>query len=104
MDREADVQRIEDVHARFGYFADKKRMANKIKDSRYDLPGEMPDTEDEAMSTDFEIDEGDPIDTTIYKRYRMLQSRAKEDEKYVNEQLGELTTLFRQAAHEDPKD
>ena len=98
------MQRIEDVHARFGYFKDKKRMANKIKDSRYDLPGEMPDTEDEAMSTDFEIDEGDPIDTTIYRRYRLMQSKAKEDEKYVNEQLDELGTLMRQAANEEPKE
>jgi len=44
MDREIDLQRIEDVHARFDYFGDKNRMENKIKDERFDLTKEMPDT------------------------------------------------------------
>jgi hypothetical protein len=41
-------------------------MWNKIKDKRYDLPGEIPDTEDEAWTTDFEIDVA-PEYTDIYR-------------------------------------
>ena len=64
--QEKDLQRIEDVHARFDKFADKRLMWNKIKDKRYDLPGEIPDTEDEAWTTDFEIDVA-PEYTDIYR-------------------------------------
>ena len=41
-------------------------MANKVKDKRYDLAGPAPDTEDEAWTTDFEVDV-DPADTEIYQ-------------------------------------
>ena len=52
-------------------------MANKIKDKRYD--GEMPEqTEDEAWTTDFDDDGISPLDTEIYKKYRMIQHDRKE--------------------------
>lgn len=54
--KEVDTQRIDDVHERFDYFKDEGRMARKIKDPRFDLKGELPDTEDECFTTDF--DEG----------------------------------------------
>lgn len=71
MDREFEVQRIDDVHERFGYFADEARMKNKVKDKRYDLPGLAPDTEDEAFTTEFEVDV-DPADTELYKQYKLM--------------------------------
>ena len=46
-------------------------MRNKIKDKRYDLPGHKEDTEDEAFSTDFDIDVN-PADTQLYHHYRLM--------------------------------
>ena len=77
MDREIDLQRIEDVHARFDYFGDKNRMENKIKDERFDLTKEMPDTQDEAFSTEFEEEDIEPADTEIYRQYRLMQREKK---------------------------
>lgn len=52
--KEFDIQRIDDVHERFDYFKEEGKMARKIKDHRYDLKGEIPDTEDECFTTDFD--------------------------------------------------
>jgi hypothetical protein len=70
------MQRIEDVHTRFDYFGDKRLMANKLKDARFDLPGEIPDTEDENFSTDFDVDVN-PADTELYRHYKILQMETK---------------------------
>ena len=103
MDREADVQKIEDVHTRFDYFKDKKRMENKIKDPRFDLTGELPDTEDEALTTDFEIeaDADDPIDATLYKRYKMIQSRLKRDADDIQKDLDSYTEQMKAEVNGD---
>ena len=71
LDKEVDIQRVEDVHDRFGYFDDEKNTRNKIKDKRYDLPGFAPDTEDEAFSTDFDVDLN-PADTEMYRHYKLM--------------------------------
>ena len=85
--QEYDTQRVDDVHERFGYFKDERRMANKIKDKRYDITGELPETEDELFSTEFEIDEMAPEDATLYKRYKLMSYRTKMDDKQVKEQM-----------------
>lgn len=82
--REKDIQRIEDVHERFGYFADEGRMRNKIKDKRFDLPEEIPDTEDEAFTTEFEDSDIAEEDTELYRMYRMMQSRSRLDQEYLD--------------------
>jgi len=61
-------------------------MKNKIKDPRYDLAGEIPDSEDEAFSTDFDVDVN-PADTEIYRQYKIMQLNVKVDQKHVDEQL-----------------
>lgn len=61
-------------------------MKNKIKDPRYDLTGELPDSEDEAFSTDFDVDVN-PADTEIYRQYKIMQLNVKVDQKHVDEQL-----------------
>ncbi len=53
-------------------------MFNKIKDKRYDLPGKIPDSEDEAFTTDFEVDM-EPENTELYKQYKFMQSEALVD-------------------------
>ena len=80
--KEADIDRIEKVHARFDYFADKGQMSNKIKDPRFDLPGDIPDSEDEAWTTDFD-GEVDAQDIELYKMYRLMQLRQKDDKKHL---------------------
>ena len=64
-------------------------MRNKVKDPRYDLPGESPDSEDEAFSTDFDVDVN-PADTEMYRQYKIMQLNVKVDQKYVDEQLENL--------------
>jgi len=64
-------------------------MRNKVKDPRYDLPGERPDSEDEAFSTDFDVDVN-PADTEMYRQYKIMQLNVKVDQKYVDEQLENL--------------
>jgi len=66
LNQESDVQRVDDVHERFDYFKDDKRMANKKKDPRFDLIGELPDTEDELFSSDNDMDQMTPQDAELY--------------------------------------
>mmetsp|Transcript_22351 Transcript_22351/g.27469 ORF Transcript_22351/g.27469 Transcript_22351/m.27469 type:complete len:114 (+) Transcript_22351:818-1159(+) len=89
--QEVDLQRIEDVHDRFGYFKQENRMANKVKDKRYDLATDhIPDTEDECFTTEFEIDDMDPQDIELYKRYKLMHESIKEDQEYIDEQMAIL--------------
>lgn len=55
-DNEGDEQLYQRVHDRFLRYGDKAMMENKIKDKRFDHGGPAPDSEDEAFSTDFDID------------------------------------------------
>ena len=71
LDKEFDEQRIYDVHERFDYLKNDQKMANKIKDARYDITGQLPDSEDEAFTTDLEVD-FDPADQEMYKQYKLL--------------------------------
>ena len=86
LDREHDEQQIEDIHARFGYFGDEQKMANKIKDKRFDLAGAAQDTEDEVYTTDFDVD-ADPEDAELYRRYKIMQVESKMDQNYYDEQV-----------------
>lgn len=62
-------------------------MANKVKDPRYDITGELPETEDELFSTDFEMDDMAPQDAELYRRYKMMSYRTKHEEKVIDEQM-----------------
>ena len=65
LDRELDVQKIEDVHERFEYLYNKDYMANKPKDPRYDTTEALPNTEEEEFSTDLDEDVN-PADQELY--------------------------------------
>lgn len=92
LDKEYDINKLNQVADRFNYFANDKNMRNKIKDKRYDLPGHKEDTEDEAFSTDFDIDVN-PADTQLYHHYRLMQMRQKEDMAAIEEKLTKLNAL-----------
>jgi len=81
---ELDLQRIEDVHERFGYFKDANRMSNKRRDPRFDLPGSVPDTEDEMFTTDFEGDDVEPENLELYKQYKIMQQKTKMEQKEID--------------------
>ena len=51
-------------------------MERKIKDERYDLKGELPDSEDEIIFSD---EFSDPEADLIYKKYKMMNYEAKND-------------------------
>ena len=64
-------------------------MENKIKDARYD--GKMPeDTDDEAFTTDFEGDGISPLDTEIYRKYRLIQLEKQEAQKDIDARLKKM--------------
>lgn len=52
-------------------------MSNKIKDPRFDGTKGEDDWDDEAWTTDFEDDDLNPMDTEIYKSYRLMQKEQK---------------------------
>ena len=101
-DKEFDWQKIEDVHDRFGYLKNEKKMATKVKDKRYDLPGFVPDTEDEAFSTDLEVDM-DPADTEIYRHYRLVNHEIKEEQKEIDASIHELRKYMEASTRGDLK-
>lgn len=74
-------------------------MANKVKDPRYDITGELPETEDELFSTDFEMDDMAPQDAELYQRYKMMSYRTKHEEKVIDEQM-EIFAASIRAHHE----
>ena len=80
MDREIDLQRVEGVHEYFDDIQDQRKMANKHHDPRYDVVGTVKDTDDEAFSTDLEADV-DPLDTELYRHYKLMQVRNKMSKK-----------------------
>ena len=89
LDREFDIQKVEDAHTRFDYFKNYNRMFNKIKDKRFD--GNNPeDTQDEVLSTDFEDDGIQPLDTEIYRSYRLIQAKEKERQKDIDARVKKM--------------
>jgi len=65
-------------------------MRNKFKDPRFDLTGELNDTEDDAFSTDLDVDVN-PADTELYRQYKIMQVNVKVDREYIDKEIGILT-------------
>jgi len=95
MEKEYDIQKVDDLHAKFDYYGDKNRMANKIKDKRYDLIDEHQDTEDEMFSTDLDEPAIDNIDVSIYRRYKILIHETKLSQIKIDERFKEMNDLLR---------
>lgn len=50
--KEADYDRLKNIHNRFDYFLDEKKMHGKIKSEQYDVQNEYRVTEEEAVTTE----------------------------------------------------
>ena len=98
---EIEEKRVDDVHEKFDYFKDQRRMANKVKDQRFDITGELPETEDELFSTEFEIDDMAPEDAELYRRYKLMSYRTKLDEKEMQEQMRVYAQSVRATIEQD---
>ncbi len=69
------------VHDRFEYFKDPDNMEDKWS-TEHDLKDRLPDSNEEALSTDFSNDEHDDM----YRRYKLLQKQMEREkhEEYIN--------------------
>lgn len=66
-DGEREMDELRDLHARFDYYLDEERMANKKDTYWYDLKAI-----DEAEQVEYSTDFTDQADDAMYKRYKLL--------------------------------
>ena len=95
MDREVDLDKVNEIHDYFDAIKNPQMMANKPKDSRDEVVGTVPDSDDENFSTDFEID-ADPNDTMVYRQYRTMMTRNMEEQKVLDEREESLAEDVRE--------
>lgn len=67
-EKEHDYNEMRRVQERFDYFKDPDNMEDKWS-TEHDLKDRLPDSNEEALSTDFSNDEHDDM----YRRYKMLK-------------------------------
>jgi hypothetical protein len=75
-EKEHDYNEMQRVQKRFDYFKDPNNMEDKWS-SEFDLKDTLPDSNEEALSTDFSNDEHDDM----YRRYKLLQKKMEQQKE-----------------------
>jgi len=90
LDKEADYQKLANIHNRFDYLYDKDAMKGKLKSEKYDLDKVQRDEEEQDISTELT----DPNDNELYVRYK-LSLRDNRDPEAEKKRLADLETSIR---------
>ena len=56
-------------------------MKNRVKDKRYDVGKHWKDTDDEAFTTDYELEDMPAQDIETYRQLRLLQFKFEDVDK-----------------------